>query len=324
VHAYPSLWSKTIYDPSVNLLRDTTEAMSAILGGCNSLTIEPYDAFYKNTQSFLRRIARNVSSVIKEESYLDKAVDPMAGSYYLVNLTNEIAKNSWSAFQEVENSGGFVEAFKNGFIQNKIKATRDAKRSKIAGRRDIIIGSNQYPNIKESVDPENIIADAPPSSHAMEILVPERASKEFEELRLATERYTKKTGRKPMVYLLEYGTNVAMRKARAAFSLGFFGTAGFFIIEDTYSPDVAAAIEKARNVDAEIIVFCGSDDDYVAVGEDFAHQFKSSLQAKQLVLAGYPTEIVDKLKAAGFDEFIHMRSNAIQTLSRLQKKLSIY
>jgi methylmalonyl-CoA mutase len=322
VHAFPSLWSKTIFDPSVNLLRDTTEAMAAILGGCNSLTVEPYDVFYKNSQPFLKRIARNVSSIIKEESYLDKVVDPMAGSYYLSNLINELASTSWTIFQEVENAGGFVEAFKSGFIQSKIKSVREAKRNKIAGRRDVVVGTNQYPNIRESVDPKNVTVDQPPAG-GVEILVPERATKEFEDLRLSTEKYANDTGRKPTVFLLEYGINATMRKARAAFSMGFFGTAGFNIVEDTYSPDLAAALEKVRKTDADIVVLCGADDDYMAIGEEFANQFKSTANGKQLVLAGYPADYIDKLKAAGFDEFIHIRSNAIDILKGFQKRMGI-
>jgi methylmalonyl-CoA mutase len=323
VHAYSSLWSKTVYDPSVNLLRDTTEAMSAILGGCNSLSIEPYDSALKNQQPFLKRIARNISTIIKEESYLDKVVDPVAGSYYIENLINQIASNSWTLFQEVESAGGFVEAFKNGLIQSKIKAVRDSKRSKISGRRDVIVGTNQYPNAKESVNPENILASSSVSASGVEVLVPERATKEFEDLRLDTEGFTKKTSKKPTVFLLEFGTNVNMRKARASFSMGFFGTAGFGVVEDVFSSDVATAIEKAKKSNADIVVFCASDDDYLAIGVEFANRFKAEIKDKQLVLAGYPTEIVENLKSAGFDEFIHIRSNAIETLRGFQKKLNI-
>ncbi len=323
IHAYSSYWSKTIFDPSVNLLRDTTEAMSAILGGCNSLSLEPYDAAFKKSQPFLKRIARNVSTIIKDESYLDKVADPVAGSYYIENLINNLVENAWTTFQQVESEGGFMEAFKKGYIQSKIKAVRDDKRNKIAGRREVILGTNQYPNHTESVDPAQIISLEQVTVSGVEILSPEHAGKEFEDLRLDTERYFAKSGRKPAVYLLEYGTNVTMRKARASFSTGFLSTAGFKLVEDTFSADVVSAVEKAKKTDAEIVVFCGSDDDYAAVGEEFAKAFKSSVKDKLLVLAGYPAEIVDKLKAAGFDEFIHVRSNAIETLRGFQKKLNV-
>ncbi len=323
IHAYSSYWSKTIFDPSVNLLRDTTEAMSAILGGCNSLSLEPYDAAFKKSQPFLKRIARNVSTIIKDESYLDKVADPVAGSYYIENLINNLVENAWTIFQQVESEGGFMEAFKKGYIQSKIKAVRDDKRNKIAGRREVILGTNQYPNHTESVDPAQIISSEQVTVSGVEILSPEHAGKEFEDLRLDTERYFAKSGRKPAVYLLEYGTNVTMRKARASFSTGFLSTAGFKLVEDTFSADVVSAVEKAKKTDAEIVVFCGSDDDYAAVGEEFAKAFKSSVKDKLLVLAGYPAEIVDTLKAAGFDEFIHVRSNAIETLRGFQKKLNV-
>lgn len=323
VHCFSSLWSTTIFDPSVNLLRNTTEAMSAILGGCNSLTIEPYDSSYKKQQPFLRRIARNVSIIAKEESYLDKVVDPTAGSYYISNLIDELGAASWKLFQETENEGGFIEAFKKGWVQDKIKAVCEARKSKIAGRRDVIVGVNQYPNTLETINPDNVKSVETPSSGNVETLKPQRAAADFEEMRLATERFARKTGKKPSVYLLEYGTNVAMRKARAMFSAGFFGTAGFNVVEGIYATDIALAIDKLKNIKAEIVVLCSSDDDYSAMGEEFANQFKSSLHDKQLVLAGYPADIVEKLKTAGFDECIHVRSNAIETLKGFQKKLNI-
>jgi len=323
IHCYSSLWSRTVFDPSVNLLRDTTAAMSAILGGCNSLTIEPYDSIYKNQQPFLRRIARNISTIAREESYLDKVVDPTAGSYYIGNLIHELGKVSWSLFQETESQGGFIEAFKKGWIQEKIKSVREARKNKIAGRRDIIVGVNQYPNIQETVNPDHVKIEENGAAANVEILKPQRAATDFEEMRLATEKFARKTGKKPSVYLLEYGTNVAMRKARSAFSMGFFGTAGFNVVEGIFATDIASAIDKVKNIKAEIVVLCSSDDDYAAMGEEFARQFKANLRDKQLVLAGYPAEIVDKLKSAGFDEFIHIRSNAIETLKGFQKKLNI-
>lgn len=323
IHCYSSLWSKTLFDPSVNLLRDTTEAMSAILGGCNALTIEPYDSVYKNQQPFLRRIARNVSAIVKEESYLDKVADPVAGSYYLQNLIDEIGKSAWTLFQEVETMGGFMASFRKGFIQEKIKASRNAKTSKIAARRDVIVGVNQYPNIKETVAPDQVKAMGAQPSEGVESLKPQRAAADFEELRLATERFARKTGKKPSVYLLEYGNNVAMRKARSMFSMGFFGTAGFNVVEGIFAADIESAIDKVKHMNAEIVVLCSSDDDYATMGEEFAKQFKSGIRNKQLVLAGYPAEIVETLKSAGFDEFIHVRSNAIETLKGFQKKLNI-
>lgn len=325
VHCFSSLWSKTIFDPSVNLLRDTTVAMSAILGGCNSLSIEPYDTTYVHPKPFLRRIARNVSIILRDESYLDKVVDPVSGSYYLENLIDELVKNGWQIFQQVEEKGGFLKAFEQGFVQDLLKKSRENKLQKIAARRDVIVGTNQYPNIKESVDPEEVKSIETASDNGVELLKPQRAAMEFEELRLDTEKYVKSKGstHRPAVYLAEFGTNVIMRKARSSFSNGFFGTGGFNVIEGASTTTIKDTMEKIKASQAQIVVLCASDDDYAETGEEFARTFKSTFPDKFLVIAGYPKDVTDQLITAGVDEFVHLRSNAIETLRNFQKKLQI-
>src|SRR5690606_16930155 len=116
-----SRWQQTTFDPHVNLLRNTTEALSAIIGGCDSLVVEPFDSTYKTPDEFSERIARNIPIILKEESYMDKAVDAAAGSYYLENLTLELAQNAWKLFQELEAKGGFMKAACDGTIDTMIK-----------------------------------------------------------------------------------------------------------------------------------------------------------------------------------------------------------
>ncbi|MFW5760818.1 MAG: methylmalonyl-CoA mutase family protein [Cyclobacteriaceae bacterium] len=323
IHCFTALWSKTLYDPSVNMLRDTTIAMSAVIGGCNSLYIEPYDVSYKNPKSFLKRIARNISTIIKDESYLDKIIDPVAGSYYLENLIDKQLQSSWSLFQEIESKGGFLAAFEESFIQDNITAIRSNKLKRISQRRDIIVGTNQYPNVLEKLDPEEI--QALDHTGNGKVLRPQRAAEEFEKMRLDTDKYVKKNGAeaRPTVLLLEYGENVVMRKARATFSFRFFGTSGFNVVEGPAVYSIEDAVKVSTEHKAEIIVLCSSDDDYAAMGESFAQKFKSKSGNKKLVLAGYPADIVDKLKNAGFDNFVHLKSNAVETLRDFQKQLNI-
>ena len=325
IHCFTSLWSKTIFDPSVNLLRDTTIAMAAVIGGCNSLNIEPYDADFKNPRPFLRRIARNVSTIIRDESYLDKVVDPVAGSYYIENLIDNQVKNAWEIFQEIESNGGFTNAFNNGIIQKKIGDIRDQKLSRIASRRDVIVGTNQYPNIKESIDPNEVEEIKYESGDGVELLHPQRGAREFEELRLDTEKYVKEHGetQRPKVFLAEYGERVTMRKARATFSLRFFGTSGFDVIEGTPFDSLDKVAQEVKRNDAKIIVLCAADEDYAEMGEAFAKKLKMQFADKYLVLAGYPKDIVENLKNAGFDEFIHIKSDSIAVLRDFQKKLNI-
>ena len=117
IHSKTSPLNKTADDPNQNMLRSTTEAMSAIIGGCDELSVMPFDAGKEGPSA---RLAKNTQLILKEESYLDKIIDPSSGSYYIEVLTAEIAENALTLFREVENKGGFTECLKTGFIQNNI------------------------------------------------------------------------------------------------------------------------------------------------------------------------------------------------------------
>src|SRR5690606_14042641 len=141
-------------DPYVNLLRTQTEAMSGVLGGADSITVNPFNSAYEKPTEFSERIARNQQILLKEEAHFDKTVDPAAGSYYIETLTDNIAEQAWKLFVEVENLGGFTAAIEKGFIQKQIKETASKRDADIATRKEIILGVNQYPNINEHIDKE--------------------------------------------------------------------------------------------------------------------------------------------------------------------------
>ena len=111
IHACSGMWNKSVYDPYVNVLRLTTECMSASIGGANSITILPFNNTYKTADDFSQRIARNIQIILKEESYLDKVVDPSAGSYYIESLTDELAQMAWNDFKKIEEVGGISVNF---------------------------------------------------------------------------------------------------------------------------------------------------------------------------------------------------------------------
>jgi methylmalonyl-CoA mutase len=144
-------WNKTIYDPYTNLLRTQTEAMSAALGGADSIMVEPFNIVFRNPDEFSERIARNQQLLLKEESYFDKVADPAGGSYYIENLTSMIAGKAWELFVRIEDMGGFTEALKCGFIQSELKRTADKRVSDISERREILLGTNLYPDLKETI-----------------------------------------------------------------------------------------------------------------------------------------------------------------------------
>lgn len=314
-----SSWSKSFYDSNVNLLRNTSEAMSALLGGCDALLIVPHDAGYQSPTDFSTRIALNIANILKEESYFDKVSDPAAGSYYIENLTAALTESALKLFREVEAKGGFIEAFKEGFIQQSIATVKDKKEKELASRKRVYVGTNKYPNLQEkAVLKQNDRAVT--TANGLNLLVAQRATRVFDELRSRTLAHFEKTGYIPRVYLACFG-NLAMRKARATFAGEFFGTAGFDILGEFFFNDPVTAATDAAQSEAAIIVMCSSDQDYETSAAAFARTFKSLALHKTLVLAGYPEPIVQELKSAGVDTFIHIKSNAVEVLTAFQNKL---
>ena len=322
---HSALWNKTIFDPHVNMLRNTTEAMAAVLGGANAVTILPHDYVSRAPDGFSRRIARNISNILKEESYLDKVGDPAAGSYYIETLTQSYIEAGWAFFQEIEMHGGILEAFKAGWFQKQIGAHRQRQERDILARKKKIVGVNDFPNAKEKIDPDALKAThEAPTQGDYPLLPRTRASQAFEALRLDTERYVKRHGNglRPKVFLALVGDKV-MRKARATFSAGFFGVAGFHIMEEAMFDTWHEAAERAASSDAHLVVLCGSDKDYADFGEGFAELFHSKASKKTLVLAGSPQSCLESLSNAGFDFFISANANAVEMLRSFQKRLQI-
>jgi methylmalonyl-CoA mutase len=320
VHAETSMWNKTVYDPYVNMLRTTTEAMSAILGGVNSLTVHPFDSTYREPDEFSERLARNKQIILKEEAHFDKVVDPGGGSYYIEKLTDSIAREAWKLFQEVERQGGFTEAFLSGYIQNEIVTSAQLRDENIARRREILLGINQYPDFNEvlnsKADPSVIktpVAD--PSGADAHPLIPYRGAEGFESIRMATEE----SGKRPKVFMLPIG-NKAWRKARADFSANFFGCAGYEIIGNRGFESVIEGVEAAVSSKAAIVVLCSSDDEYKVYGPEFARSVTGGFIP---VIAGYPEDQVESLKKDGIKYLIHVRSNILETLKEFNEKLGI-
>lgn len=313
INSVASCWNKTIFDPYVNMLRTTTEGMSASLGGADSITLQPFDVAFKDDDDFSRRISRNVQVILKEESYFDKIVDPAAGSYYVENLTDSIAEHAWKLFQSVETEGGITQMILDGKIKAAIEESCQKRNMDIATRKYILLGTNQFPNIKETMLEK--IETVPEEKHAgLQIY---RGAVAFEELRLETERYAAKNGR-PKVFLMKVG-NLAMRQARSGFATNFFGCAGYEIIEPAGFDSITEGIEAAKAVKADIIVVCSSDEEYATLGVEAAKAAKAA--GFIFIVAGNPTESIDALKAAGADDFIHVRTNVLECLKRYNQKL---
>lgn len=161
IHAESLLFNKSIYDQHNNLLRTSTEAMSAIIGGCNSLNVLSFDAAYDGNSKLGNRMARNIQSILKEESYLDKISDPANGSYYVENLTSEIANKAWELFQSIEKSGGYIHALESNQLQEMTATSCKEQELAFEEGKKIVLGVNRYPNANEKFAATKIAVNEP-------------------------------------------------------------------------------------------------------------------------------------------------------------------
>ena len=319
VHCVTSKWNKTVYDPYVNLLRTQTEAMSAILGGADSLTVEPFDIVFRNPDEFSERIARNQQLILKEEAYFDKVADPAAGSYYIENLTNLISENAWKLFLEIEEKGGFLACLKSGFIQNTLSESASKQLNESAIRKNILLGTNQYPAIHEkvsdTVDLNKIFSKKPVNPDCIVDPVSlSRGSQQYEKLRIAVDR----ADRRPVVFLLPIG-NPVMRNARSQFSANFFGCAGYQVIDNQGFEFVKETVKQAIKSKADIVVVCSSDEEYLLYAPDIYNRLNGRAIT---VVAGNPATI-EELRSNGLENFIHGSSNVIEILTDFNEQFGI-
>jgi methylmalonyl-CoA mutase len=292
--------TKTIYDPYVNVLRATTEAMAAAIGGADSIQVGAFDRTYREPGEASRRLARNTQLILKQEALLDRSVDAAGGSYYLENLTDSCACETWALFQKVEAAGGYLKYLASGALDDDIATSRAERESAVGTRRIAIVGTNQYPNLQERMLPMIEREDIAP-----------RYARIFEEIRLTTERHAARTGHTPRFLLLEAG-DVKMRKARSGFIANFFGCAGFEI-------ETAEAITG----DPDAIVLCSSDPEYAALAPRVIQELRAAGKSTPVIVAGNPVDSIEQLKQAGVADFVHVRSNAAEVLRGWQRRLGV-
>lgn len=318
VNAQTTTYNQTMFDSYVNLLRTQTETMSAALAGVHSIVVTPFNAVYENPTEFSERIARNQQLLLKEESHFDKVVDPSAGSYFIEELTHSLADAAWKLFLKIENEGGFLEAVKAGTVQNDINATNDKRHADAAKRKEFILGTNQFPNFTETSEGKEPASCSCSCGHNHEAefktIQATRLAADFENLRLQTE----KSGKTPVAFMLTIG-NLAWRQARAQFSSNFLACAGYKIIDNLGFETVEEGVDAALEAGADIVVLCSSDDEYA----DYAVPAFNYLNGRALfIVAGAPA-CMEELKAAGIENFVHVKCNVLETLKEYNAKLGI-
>jgi len=156
VIATPSLRNKTVYDYNVNMLRTTTECMSAALGGADAISNLAYDTIYHKSNAFGERISRNQLLILKSESYFGEVSNPVDGTYYIESLTNSLADKALSLFKEIEHSGGFLKQLREGTVQKKIDEQARAEQQRFDNEEIVLVGTNKYQNpddrMKEQIE----------------------------------------------------------------------------------------------------------------------------------------------------------------------------
>ena len=326
IHAVTSKWNMTVYDPYVNMLRGTTEAMSAAIAGVHSIEVRPFDEAYEKPTDFSTRIARNVQLLLKEESHFNQVCDAAGGSYYIENLTASIAEQAWKLFKEVEDRGGYIAAFEAGFIQDQIEASAATKDKNIATRRETLLGTNQFPNFLEVAGQEVTAETVTPGDKAkcccsgkpveggVRPLRPYRGAMAFEQMRLSVDR----SGKEPKAFMLTCGS-LAFARARAQFSCNFFACAGIRVQDNTYFKSLEEGVKAALDAKADIVVICAADDDYATLAPEAAKMIGDKAI---FVVAGAPACMAD-LEAQGIKNFIHVKSNVLETLKYYLKELGI-
>ena len=319
VCAVTSEYNQTLFDSYVNLLRSQTETMSAALANVDSIIVTPFDKPYEQPTEFAERIARNQQLLLKEEAHFDKLVDVAGGSYTIEHLTDAIAQEGWKLFLAVEESGGFLAEALKGNITNAVNASNDKRHAAAATRKEFILGTNQFPNFTETSEGKQPCGSAcccGTATNETELpkLNTERLASEFEALRLSTEKAKKQ----PIAFMLTIG-NLAMRQARAQFSCNFLAAAGYKVMDNLGFKTVEEGVDAALEAKADIVVICSSDDEYAEYAIPAFQYFNGRAM---FVVAGAPACSED-LKAAGIENFIHVKSNQLGTLKEYNAKLGI-
>ena len=315
--AFTTTYNQTLFDSYVNMLRSQTEAMSAALGGVESIVVTPFDEPYEVPTDFAERIARNQQLLLKDECHFDRMVDVAGGSYFIEELTSALAAQAWKLFLAVEEEGGFLAAAKAGTVQNTINETNATRHANAGKRKEFLLGTNQFPNFtekSEGKEPVECCCKSCGCESTIPAIKSSRLASDFEALRLTTE----KAAKVPVAFMLTIG-NLVMRQARAQFSCNFLAAAGYQVIDNLGFKTVEEGVDAALAAGADIVVICSSDDEYA----EYAIPAFKYLNGRALyVVAGAPA-CTEDLKAAGIENFIHVRSNQLETLKEYNAKLGI-
>lgn len=307
-------------DPWTNILRTTIACAGAALGGADAICVLPFTFVLGKSDGFARRVARNIQIVCQEESNLGRVTDPAGGSWYVEQLTDELAKAAWGVFQDLEARGGILVALTTGYAAEIIAKTADARAKDIATGKQSVTGVSAFPLLGDDgvhAEPWPAASGNGGDAPAIEIaaLKPRRLGAPFEALREAAEAAGGFT-----VFVASMG-DIVDHNVRTTWIKNYLAAGGIeTLICDGYkTAEAAAQAFKASGARAACI--CSSDAIYATLGEATAGALKGA-GAGLVLMAGKPGEAEDALRTAGVDQFLFSGADAVATLSGLQAKLS--
>jgi methylmalonyl-CoA mutase len=329
VNAEVGSWNKTQLDAHANMLRSTTEALSAVLGGANGLHIPSFDEALGGKSVVGERIARNLHAVVSEEFGFSNPQDAGGGSWYIENLTDQLARAAWDVFRQIQKQGGMRAALKADWPQSQVQNVVASRDSDHALRRSGLIGTNLFPNLQDKLAAEVpavpvpagsasvavgprawpdcltaaiaairdgvAIAEAVPASDeslattSFAPAVPYRAAAVFESLRRRAQKISAERGHAPTALMLKMGP-VKQHKPRADFSIEFVSVGGFVPLAKAMFATASEAALAANESTADVAVICSTDDTYPELVPEIARAVKAAKPQMQIVLAGLPRE----------------------------------
>ncbi|MFI8931039.1 methylmalonyl-CoA mutase family protein [Streptomyces sp. NPDC053474] len=296
-HAVTSPVMMARRDPWVNMLRTTVASLAAGVGGADAVTVLPFDHALGQPDAFARRIARNTSTILLEESHLSRVIDPAGGSWYVERLTAELADAAWAFFQGIERAGGQAAALRSGLLGERLAATWAERSRKLAKRREPITGVSEFPHLGEK-PVEREPAPAGPTGGLPRV----RRDEAYEALRSRSDAHLAATGARPKVFLAALGP-AAAHTARASFAANLFQAGGVEPVHDPVSVTADSAADAFRASGATVACLCSSDALYAEEAAGVAAALKAA-GARQVFLAGRPGaygESVDAYVFAGCD-----------------------
>jgi methylmalonyl-CoA mutase len=294
MHAVCSSRTQSQHDPWVNMLRVTTQVFAAAIGGAQMITPLSFDEALGPASAHGRRVARNAALVLREESHLGRVLDAAGGAYYLETRTDELAREAWSRFTQLERDGGIVQALTTGTLRARLEAAWATRAAAIARRKEPVLGVSEFANVDESLPapvPPPIASPAAPALHV------HRDAEAFDALRGRVAHAPRE------VALVTLGPP-AEHRARAGYAAALFATAGLRTHETT-------AVARV-----DIACLCGSDERYAAEAAALATELRAA-GCRRIVLAGRPGALEPALREAGVDTFIFVGCDVLATLTDL-------